>query len=281
MKPVLIKNNDVTIDLQENLLTTMPVQRFAMGVEYDGSNFHGWQKQPGKRTVEGVLNQAIGQFINQPAFVCASGRTDAGVHALEQVVHLDTSVIRKEFSWVRGINGILRTLKNYDVTVLWAKAVSMDFHARFSAIARTYQYDLYVGKTQPACFRHYQGYCMHTQALDIEAMQMAANYLIGRHDFSSFRSSECQSPSPIKTINFIEIIDNYPNYSVIIQGNAFLHHMIRNIMGLLILIACNKQPVSFAKQVLEAKNRCKAPPTFMPNGLFLKKIDYLDSHLLF
>jgi tRNA pseudouridine38-40 synthase len=253
--------------------------RIALGLSYNGHEFHGWQKQSDVLSVQTVLEKALHNFTKENIALTVAGRTDAGVHALEQIVHFDTNCIREDFSWVRGTNTCLSKLGYYNVRILWVKRVNDDFHARFHAIARTYHYVLYASPSQPVCFKGLTGYLMHNisgadNLLNVGAMQTAANYLIGRHDFSSFRASICQAKSPIKTMYSIEIKQNHPWYIFTIKGNAFLHHMVRNIMGCLIKIGTEKQAPIWLKEVLEAKDRSKSAHTFMPDGLYLTKIDY-------
>ena len=253
--------------------------RIALGIEYNGADFFGWQKQSDRPSVQEAVEQALYKFIGQKINVYVAGRTDTGVHALEQVIHFDTDIVREDFSWVRGMNTFLRKNQKKTISILWAKQVDETFHARFSAIARTYYYILYVGKTSPACFDGQVGYYMHSGTLDVDAMQEGANFLIGRHDFSSFRASICQAKTPIKTMYNIKIQSNDCWYLFEIKANAFLHHMVRNIMGCLITIGANKKPVEWMNQVLLAKSRISAAPTFMACGLYLANIDYQDINL--
>ncbi len=251
--------------------------RIAFGISYKGQNFHGWQKQTqaGILSIQSVLEKALYNFTKEHISIYVAGRTDARVHALEQIIHFDTNCIREEFSWVRGTNSWINRLGYKDINVLWAKTVNQDFHARFNAISRTYHYALYVSPTPPVCFKGLTGYLMHPhRILNTENMQKAASYLVGQHDFSSFRASICQAKSPIKTMYDISIQQKHPWYIFTIKGNAFLHHMVRNIMGCLIKIGTDKEPAIWMKEVLEAKNRIKAAPTFMPDGLYLAKIEY-------
>jgi tRNA pseudouridine38-40 synthase len=253
--------------------------RLAIGISYNGYNLHGWQKQNGQlhlATVQGSLEKALLAFTQEFITLHAAGRTDSGVHAIEQVAHFDTTCIRKDFSWVIGVNAQLNQLMRSDIRILWAKPVDDLFHARFSASARTYNYVVYVGATPPVCFNGLSGYVMQAphQSLNILNMQKAAQILLGEHDFSSFRSSICQAKSPIKTMHAVNIRAAHPWYVFTFTGSAFLHHMVRNIMGCLIKIGLNKQSVEWMQCVLDAKNRSIAAPTFMPYGLYLSKIHY-------
>jgi tRNA pseudouridine38-40 synthase len=248
------------------------VKRIALGVQYDGTPWRGWQTQPGGGTVQDALEGALRKFsLTDIATTCA-GRTDAGVHALEQVVHFDTSLDRDLFSWVRGVNTFLpRT-----VAVRWAKDVgtagSDGFHARFSATARTYQYLIYNHPVRSPLLAGKAGWVF--RPLELQAMRAAAAYLLGTHDFSAFRAAECQSKSPVKTMAEIDIQRQGDMFIVRLRANAFLHHMVRNIVGSLIVVGNGNQPPEWVKQILEGRDRSRAAPTFMPDGLYLARIDY-------
>ena len=252
--------------------------RIALGLQYDGSSYAGWQVQPNQLTLQGELERAIAAFIGEspnrhaPIQTITAGRTDAGVHALGQVVHFDTHVEREMFSWVRGVNSYLPK----SIVLNWASEVPEDFSARFSAIERTYIYALHAGPCSSPMVSGRAGYVMlpPNTWFDIDAMRVAATYLIGEHDFSSFRSSECQSKTPIKTLYSIEIISSEPWLYFRIRGNAFLHHMVRNLVGTFLMIGRGKRRSEWMAEVLAAKNRQMAAPTFMPDGLYLAKIAY-------
>jgi tRNA pseudouridine38-40 synthase len=253
--------------------------RIALGVQYEGSQFCGWQTQaPPIRSVQAELEKAIESFIggegvaNNPVKTITAGRTDTGVHALGQVVHFDTSVERSDWSWVRGINSFLPS----DIVINWAKPVSEDFSARFSAYERTYIYALHASPCRSPLVAHRAGFYMLPPAtwFDIPAMKKAAECLIGEHDFSSFRSAECQSKTPIKTLYSIDIISEQPWLYFRIRGNAFLHHMVRNLVGSFLMIGVGKQDASWMQEILEARDRKVAAPTFAPDGLYLAKIAY-------
>jgi tRNA pseudouridine38-40 synthase len=252
--------------------------RIALGLQYDGSSYFGWQSQVNLNTVQDTLQAAISSFIGDPAMqsdpikVITAGRTDAGVHALGQVVHFDTDVEREPWSWVRGVNRFLPE----SVVVNWAKPVSPEFSARFSAYERTYVYALHAGPCSSPMAASRAGYFMMpaNRWFDIEAMQNASQCLIGEHDFSSFRSSECQSKTPIKTLYAVEIVSMEPWLYFKIRGNAFLHHMVRNLVGSFLMIGTGKRPVEWMAEVLDAKDRRIAAPTFAPDGLYLAKIGY-------
>jgi len=248
--------------------------RIALGVQYDGRAYCGWQIQPNQPTVQAVLESAIGQFIGdgQPVRVTVAGRTDTGVHALGQVLHFDAQVEREDWSWVRGINTFLPA----DVVVNWAKSVTDDFDARFSAKERTYIYAVLAGPTRSPLLHQRYGYHMLPagQWFDIHQMQRAAQHLVGEHDFSSFRASECQSKTPVKHLYECTIIDMQPVVYFRVRANAFLHHMVRNIVGSLLHIGLGRQPSDWMKTVLIGKNRDLAAPTFAPDGLYLVRVSY-------
>ena len=252
--------------------------RIALGLQYDGSSYSGWQTQPNGNTIQDVLEKAIAAFIGeqgaqaQSVSTITAGRTDSGVHALGQVVHFDTQVERDPFSWVRGINSFLPR----EIAINWAKPVSDEFSARFSAFERTYIYALHAGPCRAPLVSSRAGYLLlpPQKWLDLNAMQLAAQYLIGEHDFTSFRSSECQSKTPIKTIYSIDIISQEPWLYFRIRGNAFLHHMVRNLVGSFLQIGVGKQSSAWMGQLLTAKDRRLSAPTFMADGLYLAKIAY-------
>ena len=252
--------------------------RIALGLQYDGSSYSGWQTQPNGNTIQDDLEKAITAFIGEqgaqalPVSTITAGRTDSGVHALGQVVHFDTQVERDPFSWVRGINSFLPK----EIAINWAKPVSDEFSARFSAFERTYIYALHAGPCRAPLVNSRAGYLLlpPQKWFDIEAMRSSAQYLIGEHDFTSFRSSECQSKTPIKTIYSIDIISQEPWLYFRIRGNAFLHHMVRNLVGSFLQIGMGKQSSEWMGQLLTAKERRLAAPTFMADGLYLAKIAY-------
>lgn len=236
--------------------------RIALGVSYNGFNYSGWQSQPGGHTVQDHLEAALSRFADQPMHTLCAGRTDAGVHGLMQVVHLDTPLQRDEFSWVRGPNSFLPP----DIAVQWARGVPDTFHARASAVARRYAYVLLESPVRPSLEAHRVGWVF--KALDEVAMRQAAAHLLGEHDFTSFRASACQALSPIKTLHRIDIRRKGAYWRFDFEGNAFLHHMIRNIMGCLIHIGQGLHAPDWMQQVLKARDRDAAAPTFAPDGLY-------------
>ena len=242
--------------------------RIALGVEYDGSAFLGWQSQTGGHTVQDVVQTALSTVADEKISVIAAGRTDTGVHALEQIIHFDTPVTRPLSAWVRGTNALLP--KN--VAVLWAHPVPDEFHARFSAQARSYQYVL-LNRAVRSAVHHGKVGWFHAP-LDVEQMRHAAPYLLGEHDFSAFRSSECQAKSPVKNLAQLDIQQNGDMIIFDLTANAFLHHMVRNIIGCLVYIGKGKHPPQWLQKVLESRQRIIAAPTFAPDGLYLRAITY-------
>ena len=240
--------------------------RLALGVRYHGQAYDGWQSQLSGRTVQDKLEDALGRFADQPISTLCAGRTDAGVHAVMQVVHFDTSVEREPFSWVRGTNRYLPD----DIAVQWAQPVPDQFHCRASALTRRYLYVLSQSPVRPSLDAGRVGWSIHP--LDGDAMRTAAARLLGRHDFSSFRASACQALSPVKDLRRIEITRRGENdrcrWHFEFEADAFLHHMIRNIMGCLVRIGHGKAPPAWMQEVLEARSRLVAAPTFSPNGLY-------------
>jgi tRNA pseudouridine38-40 synthase len=233
-----------------------------------GTAYKGWQSQPGGGTVQDALEAALSAFATKPLKVVCAGRTDAGVHGINQVVHLDTDLDREPFSWVRGTNAFLTR----DIAVQWAAPVPASFHARNSALGRRYTYVLLEAAVRPALESGRAGWVF--RPLDEQAMREAARHLIGEHDFSSFRSSMCQSPTPVKELREIAIRrcgpPNAPTayWRFDFEGRAFLHHMIRNIMGCLIMIGTGVQRPAWMQDVLAARDRKVAAPTFSPDGLY-------------
>ena len=237
--------------------------RIALGISYNGQAYDGWQSQPSGRAVQNHLEAALARFTAQPAVstVCA-GRTDAGVHGLMQVVHLDTDLDRDPFSWVRGTNAFLPP----DIAVQWAQPVPDKFHSRASAIGRRYAYILLESPVRPSVDAGRAGWVF--RPLDGAAMREAAALLRGQHDFTSFRASACQALSPVKTLRDITITRRGAYWRFDFEANAFLHHMIRNIMGCLIAIGQGHKPADWMADVLAARDRDAAAPTFSPDGLY-------------
>ncbi len=252
----------------DSLPGTGATRRVALGVSYVGTAYKGWQSQPYGGTVQDALEAALSEFAVAPIKVMCAGRTDAGVHGINQVVHLDTTLNREPFSWVRGTNTFLPK----DIAVQWAAEVPPGFHARNSAIGRRYAYVLLEAAVRPALETGRAGWVF--RPLDEQAMREAAKHLIGEHDFSSFRSSMCQSPTPVKLLREIRIRRCGPPeaptayWRFEFEATAFLHHMIRNIMGCLIMVGTGVQPSAWVEQVREARDRKVAAPTFSADGLY-------------
>jgi tRNA pseudouridine38-40 synthase len=237
-------------------------QRLAIGLSYRGSRYHGWQSQPDGNTVQDRVEAALAAFADGPVRTVCAGRTDAGVHALNQVLHLDAPVVRAPFSWVRGTNRHL----DRDIALQWCLPVAADFDARRSALGRRYVYLLLEAPVRPA-LEH--GGCGWTfRALDGDAMRAAAARLIGEHDFSSFRAAECQAASPVKTLRAIGIRRRGAYWRFDFEADAFLHHMVRNLMGCLVAVGAGRQPPDWIAEVLGARSRAAAAPTFAPDGLY-------------
>jgi tRNA pseudouridine38-40 synthase len=247
------------------------LRRIALGVQYDGLPWHGWQTQPGGGTVQDTLEAALERFaLTRIATTCA-GRTDAGVHALEQVVHFDTSLDRETFSWVRGVNAFLPP----SIAVRWAAEVAGGddgFHARFSATSRTYHYLLYNHPVRSPLLSGKAGWVF--RSLDIERMRAGAAFLIGTHDFSAFRAAECQARSPVKQMQSIRLVREGDMLIITLTASAFLHHMVRNIVGSLVVVGNGNQEPEWIRTILEGRDRSRAAPTFMPDGLYLGSIGY-------
>lgn len=245
--------------------------RISLCVSYNGNAYYGWQSQKsGLPTIQKFLETAISKVANEPIEVVCAGRTDKSVHASYQVVHFETSAARSERAWVFGCNANLPK----DISVMWAGEVSEDFHARFSAYNRRYHYVIYNHPIRPSSFMDGLTWCHYP--LDADKMHQAAQSLVGEHDFTSFRAVGCQSKSPFRHLDFVNV-QRFENIIVIdIKGNAFLHHMVRNIAGVLIAIGSGKQPVAWCKEVLEAKDRTAADVTAPPYGLYLTHVGYPD-----
>lgn len=236
--------------------------RIALGVSYAGTAYQGWQSQASQQTVQDKLEAALGKFCTVPVSTLCAGRTDAGVHGLMQVVHFDTSLDRTTNSWVRGTNTYLPA----DIAVQWAAKVPDSFHCRASALSRRYVYSVLESTVRPSVESARVGWTFYP--LNHQAMASAAGYLLGEHDFSSFRAAACQALSPVKNMMRIDITKHGAYWRFEFEANAFLHHMIRNIMGCLITIGQGNKPPEWMGQVLAARTRKVAAPTFSPNGLY-------------
>ena len=246
--------------------------RLALGVSYRGAAYHGWQSQPGGQTVQDRLEKALATFADRPVRTACAGRTDAGVHALNQVVHFDTSVQREPYSWLRGSNRYLPS----DIAVQWCVPVDERFHARNSAIGRRYVYVLRESVVRPSVESGLVGWSF--RPLGAEAMQTAARVLIGEHDFSAFRSAECQAASPVKTLRGIDISRRGLYWRFEFEANAFLHHMVRNIMGCLVAVGAGTRDDAWLAKVLAERDRRLAAPTFAADGLYFVGPQYDAQH---
>ncbi|MCB1984978.1 MAG: tRNA pseudouridine(38-40) synthase TruA [Burkholderiales bacterium] len=242
--------------------------RIVLILEYNGSDYCGWQSQPLGCSIQDKLEFALSQVANEKIHVVTAGRTDAGVHALYQVAHFDTSAKRPLTAWIRGVNAFLPK----DIAVLWANKISGHFHARFSARARCYQYLLLNHPIRPGI--HSQKVGWFHQPLDLKKMQDSSRILIGEHDFSAFRAAECQAKSPVRTLTRLDISCRGNIIIFDLCANAFLHHMVRNIVGCLLYIGKGKHSPDWIQTLLESCDRTSAPPTFSATGLYLTGIEY-------
>lgn len=246
--------------------------RIALGVEYAGTDFCGWQYQPHSRNVQGSLQKAVSKVANHPVEVYAAGRTDTGVHALNQVIHFDTESVRDPRGWLLGINANLPK----DVNVTWVRHVDDDFHARFSATKRSYRY-LILNRLSRSSV-HHQRMWWHYHPLDIARMQAAADQLVGRHDFTAFRASECQAKSPIKTLDKIVVSRQQDIIAVDVEAKSFLHHMVRNLVGVMAAIGDGSKPVEWAGEVLRSVDRSRGGITAPAEGLYLVDVRYPEQY---
>jgi tRNA pseudouridine38-40 synthase len=242
--------------------------RIALGLEYDGSAFCGWQTQPSACGVQDHVQSALGRFTDSRIEVTAAGRTDTGVHASAQVIHFDTDVIRPKNAWVRGPNACLDPA----IRVLWSHEVPDDFHARYSALSRTYRYLLLDDAVAPAILRGRVGW-FHMR-LDVDRMREACAALVGEHDFSAFRGAECQARSPIRTLSEARVERQWNLVAFTFRANAFLHHMIRNIVGSLVYVGAGREEPGWIAELMASRDRRKAAPTFAASGLYLAGVEY-------
>lgn len=242
--------------------------RVAAIVEYDGSHYSGWQLQEDQPTVQGCVEQALSQVANEPVRVTVAGRTDAGVHAAAQVVHFDTNATRSSYSWVRGVNSNLPA----DIALLWAAEVDTAFHARFSASGRHYRYVILNRAIRPTYFSRRVTH--EYRPLEVARMQQAAQYLTGTHDFTSFRSMECEAKSPVREMRALTVERHGELVHVHAYAQAFLHHMVRNIAGVLTTIGAGEREPVWARDVLEARDRRQGGITAPPDGLYLAAVEY-------
>ncbi len=244
--------------------------RIAAGVEYQGGGFHGWQRQEfaGLRTVQAEVEKALSRIADHPVQVACAGRTDAGVHALGQVIHFDTTADRSMRSWLLGSNSFLPP----DVKLIWAKAVSNDFHARFVATGRAYRYIVHNASARSAIW--HGRVAEWPVELDVTRMNQAASCLVGEHDFSSFRGKDCQARTPVKLVRSLEVQRSGPWVTIDIAASGFLHNMVRNISGTLLAIGSAHRPVHWIEDVLNARQRAAAGETAPAHGLYFLRADF-------
>jgi len=242
--------------------------RIAIGIAYDGTAFDGWQSQPSGNTVQNQLERALSGIADSRIRLVGAGRTDAGVHACAQVAHFDVHAVRPDSAWVRGANSALPP----SIAVQWSATVPEEFHARYSAIARSYRYVLYNHAVRPALLAGKTGW-FHGK-LDLAAMRRAASTLVGEHDFSAFRSSECQAKNPVRVMEraAVEICGPYVFFEF--TANAFLHHMVRNIVGSLVYVGSHRHPPAWFQQIMHERDRSRAAPTIAAAGLYLTDVRY-------
>ena len=248
--------------------------RVVLGLAYRGAAYQGWQSQPGGRTVQDQVERALGQFADRPLRTMCAGRTDTGVHALNQVVHLDTEIAREPQSWVRGTNRFLPS----DIAVQWCRLTDESFHVRYGAIGRRYVYVLLESVVRPAVEAGAVGWSF--RPLDGAAMHAAAQLLLGEHDFSAFRSAECQAPSPVKTMRAINIDKRGAYWRFEFDASAFLHHMVRNLMGCLVAVGSGARDAGWLAEVLAARQRRLAAATFPAEGLYFAGPYYDATHAI-
>ncbi len=249
------------------------MRRIALGIEYDGSDFNGWQAQRGLPTIQASLEEALAKIANEPIYLFCAGRTDAHVHAMGQVIHFDTRAKRHIDAWIWGVNSHLPS----SIVVRWAKQVDYQFHARFTARARRYRYVIFNHPVRSAILTTRATW--HYYSLSIDRMREAGQYLLGEQDFSSFRSSQCNSKSPMRNVTDFTI-ERHGDFVIFeIEANAFLHHMVRNIAGTLLKIGGGIKPPEWMKDVLAAKSRRAAAETAPPQGLYLMKVTYPSPYI--
>lgn len=242
--------------------------RIALGIEYDGTAYAGWQYQSHAPSIQGALNAAIAAVADHPVTTLAAGRTDAGVHATGQVVHFDAAVERSPRAWLLGINSNLPE----DVVVRWVRPVADDFHARHAAVARTYQYFIWLAPVRPALARHRAWWVR--VPLDVTAMGAAARALVGEHDFSAFRGAGCQARNPVRRVTDLRIDPVAEGLRCTVRANGFLHHMVRNLVGALVAVGARELAPGAMVALLAARDRRLAPPTAPAAGLYLTLVEY-------
>jgi len=248
--------------------------RVALGIEYSGEHYCGWQRQKHSPSIQENLDNVLKNIADQSIKTFCAGRTDTGVHATGQVIHFDIDKPRPTSAWLRGANNQLPN----DIAIKWAAEVNNNFHARFSAIDRSYRYVIYNNETPTATLTGKVTW--HRRPLQLDLMQHGANELIGKHDFSSFQASSCQANTSIRNITTLKLSQKGKFIFIDITANAFLHHMVRNIVGSLLWIGEERQPPAFMKQILLGLDRTKAPDTAKPTGLYLVRVGYPAEFML-
>lgn len=245
--------------------------RVALGIEYDGSHYNGWQSQKDGIGIQTILEQALSSVADHSVSIICAGRTDTGVHAIGQVVHFDTGALRTARSWVLGANANLPG----DISVIWAVEVSDDFHARFSATSRAYRYIILNRPIRPAILANKVSW--EHRPLDIDKMQTAGNFLLGEHDFTSYRAAQCQSKSPVRNITSLRVSRDNDFVFIDIEANAFLQHMVRNIAGVLMTVGAGEEDAAWSQLVLDKRDRTQGGVTAPPDGLYFMKVGYPES----
>ena len=249
-------------------------QRYAACIEYCGVAYSGWQRQKNAPSVQQAVETAIAKVANHPVSVTTAGRTDAGVHGIGQVVHFDSPSQRQEFNWLRGINTALPK----DISLIWCKPVSPDFHARFGARQRSYRYIILNRPIRPSYLSGRVTW--YRYSLDVAKMQSAAETLLGTHDFSAFRAAGCQSKNPVKDLRQLSVFQQGEWFWFDVVADGFLHHMVRNLAGVLCKIGTGEESVVWARQVLESGDRTQGGVTFPPDGLYFAEVEYDEKYAL-
>ncbi|WP_415888484.1 tRNA pseudouridine(38-40) synthase TruA [Neptuniibacter sp. SY11_33] len=256
----------------EGAISIAPSYRYALCVEYSGAAYRGWQiqKEGGVPSIQEEVEKALSRIANAPVSVICAGRTDARVNATYQIIHFDSPVKREDRAWVLGTNTNLPD----DIAIQWAVPVSDEFHARFSAVERRYRYLIYCNPVKPAILP--KGITWTYKQMDVERMQEAASYLVGEHDFTSYRAVGCQAHSPVRTVKQLDVYQSGHLIVLDVRANAFLHHMIRNFAGVLMSVGCGEADPIWAKEVLDAKDRRQGGVTAPPYGLYFVDAKYPD-----
>lgn len=248
--------------------------KIALGIEYNGNPYKGWQKQHSGLNIQGHIEHALSKVADCSIEIICAGRTDTGVHALGQVAHFETSVIRSEKAWLLGANSFLPP----GIRIHWVQAVPDEFHARFSAVARRYVYILQNSATRPGVFQQHLAWSF--KSLQLQPMQNATQYLLGEHDFSAFRDSDCQAKNPIRDLQLFSVEQKEQLFIFTVKANAFLHHMVRNLVGTLLKVGQGECPPEWIKTILESKQRTQAGITAPAEGLYFMQAYYPESFIL-